>query len=340
MGFHYYDECPDSVETQMLRLGPATALTRANIPCLVWAEDALCFVHFVPTVLFALQLLVPDDKLQAAAAVIMSAMPFERISTPPEAWLERKLLDPSRPSCFPTSLYLKSTIPCDVRDYDDPGEIYLHPQSIFHIDISDHTRSTTLASTLPPEFSAVRFPTRPAFFDALISTTFDPPGGRRVYNFHLNLQTYMSYLLLYTMRTGPLLPNGELAPQSAALRDSLRPENRQLFEKYCTRTQGRKGTTWYEDMLARREFMKAQGYGYFFSSYRVLTILSTPVNRPLPRDAQLLVARREAGVRTVQDLRALGRAAMGGDRSVSCFFPSNTDFTFPIPGLHQVPRPQ
>jgi hypothetical protein len=111
-----------------------------------------------------------------------------------------------------------------------------------------------------------------------------------------------------------------LEPQVAALRDSLRPENRQLFEKYCTRTQGGK-RTWYEDMLARREFMKAQGYGCFFSSYRVLTILSTPVNRPLPRDAQLLVARREAGVRTVQDLRALGHIAIGGDRSVASFLP-------------------
>ncbi|KAJ6620486.1 hypothetical protein B0H10DRAFT_2358890 [Mycena sp. CBHHK59/15] len=96
MGVHF-DECPRTLQTHVLRLQPAAALTHANIPCLVWAEDALSFVHLVPTELFALQLLVPDDKLEEAAAIITSAMPFERMSSPPEHWLEWKLVDPRRP---------------------------------------------------------------------------------------------------------------------------------------------------------------------------------------------------------------------------------------------------
>ncbi|KAJ6581809.1 hypothetical protein B0H19DRAFT_927743 [Mycena capillaripes] len=250
--------CQDSVETQALWLRSATALIHANIPCLVWAEDALSFVHFVPTGLFALQLLVPDHKLEDAAAAVMSAMPLERMSTPPEEWLEFKLADPSRPSCFPTSLHLKSTLPEDVRNYYDPRDIYLHPQSAFHIDISDHTRSTTLASTLPHQFSALRFPTRLAFLDALIDTIYDPPGRRRVHKLHSKLGVYLSYLLLYTLRIDPpVLPNGELKPQFAAVCDSLRPQNCDLFGKHCGL--GSSKSDWYYDMLARREFMKAKG---------------------------------------------------------------------------------
>ena len=58
---HFYDSSTDSVETQDVRLKPARAISDAHIPCLVWAEDALSFAHFVPTCLFALQLLVPTN---------------------------------------------------------------------------------------------------------------------------------------------------------------------------------------------------------------------------------------------------------------------------------------
>ncbi|KAJ7745410.1 hypothetical protein DFH07DRAFT_963302 [Mycena maculata] len=63
------------------------------------------------------------------------------------------------PSYLPGSLYLRSSVPDNVRHEDEPGEIFLHPQSFFNIDISDHSRSTTLVSTLPPEYTARRFPT-------------------------------------------------------------------------------------------------------------------------------------------------------------------------------------
>ncbi|KAJ6514928.1 hypothetical protein C8R47DRAFT_1089102 [Mycena vitilis] len=282
MGIHFYDECPHSIKGQILRLRPAAALTRANIPCLIWAEDALCFAHFVPTALFALQLVVPDDKIEAAAEAIVSARPFQRMSAPPERWLEWKILDPSRPSCFPTSLHLRSTTPDEAREHDDPGDIYLHPQSTFHIDISDDARSTTLASTLPLEFSALRFPTRTAFLDALIDTYYDPPGALRVYNFARDLTlVYLSYILLYTLRTDPpVLPNGELKAEYAAVRDSLRPENRLLFERHCGKLQDTESSSWYDNMLARRQFMQAQG---------------TPNLRPLPLDVKLSMARRETG---------------------------------------------
>ncbi|KAJ7477192.1 hypothetical protein B0H11DRAFT_1295096 [Mycena galericulata] len=260
MGLHYYDECPDTVETQVLRLEPAAALTAANIPCLVWAEDALCFVHFVPTFLFALQLIVPDYKVEEASTTITSVLPYERMDKPSKRWLENRLFDPDRRSVFPpTSLYLKSTIPTDLRHEDEPGEVYIHAQSFFNIDVSDHSRSVTLESTLLPAFASVRFPTRPAFLDSLFETQIDPPHGHRLLRLSTVLGTYIGYLFIYTLRTHPrVLPDGQLEPEHASVCASLRPENRPLFEEFIRRTQPDPGGD--RQRLARREFLKAQGY--------------------------------------------------------------------------------
>ncbi|KAJ7499504.1 hypothetical protein FB451DRAFT_1004537, partial [Mycena latifolia] len=215
------------------RIHPATALTRANIPCLVWGKDALAFVYSRPALLsdWELQLVVPDDKLEGAALTITSAMPFKRMSTPPERWLEPDTIDPSRPSCFPHSVYLKSTIPDDVREDDYPGEIDLHPESALSFDISDHTRSTTL-TYLPHEYAALRFPTRTAFLDALLDVSMDPPSGVRVWELAWRLNELISHIITYTLRAKPVLPNGELEPEHASVLNSLRPENRPIFQAY------------------------------------------------------------------------------------------------------------
>ncbi|KAJ7477194.1 hypothetical protein B0H11DRAFT_1295037 [Mycena galericulata] len=266
MGIHYYDECPETVQTQMLRLEPAAALIAANIPCLVWAEDTLSFIHFVPTYLFALQLLVPDDKVENAAAVITSGMPYERTDKPHNSWLENRLFDPERNSVFPSaSLYLKSTIPTDLRNEDTPGDVYIHPQSFWNIDVADHSRSVTLASTLPPAFAAVRFPTRPAFLDSLFDTQIDPPHGRRLLRLSMFLGSFIGYFFTYTLRADPrVLPDGQLEPEHAMVCASLRPENQNLFKEFMRAGQR---TEFDPDgnkrRLARREFLKAQGYSFF-----------------------------------------------------------------------------
>ncbi|KAJ7499693.1 hypothetical protein FB451DRAFT_1385377 [Mycena latifolia] len=64
------DESDHPIKKFLQRIQPATALTHANIPSLLGD--------------WQLQLIVPDDKLEAAAATITSAMPFKRMSIPPK----------------------------------------------------------------------------------------------------------------------------------------------------------------------------------------------------------------------------------------------------------------
>ena len=79
MAVHFYDESPSPPDEQLARLDPPIALHKEGIPCVVWAEDALSFVHQVPTSLFDQQLLVPDDCLEAAAQAICSTLPYTRL---------------------------------------------------------------------------------------------------------------------------------------------------------------------------------------------------------------------------------------------------------------------
>lgn len=90
---HFYDSSTDSVETQDVRLKPARAISDAHIPCLVWAEDALSFAHFVPTCLFALQLLVPDEYVHEACSAVATKLPYIQIGEPNQAWLEHRFIN-------------------------------------------------------------------------------------------------------------------------------------------------------------------------------------------------------------------------------------------------------
>jgi hypothetical protein len=106
---HFYDSSTDSIETQDTRLKPARAISDAHIPCLVWAEDALSFAHFVPTGLFALQLLVPDEHVHEASSVVETRLSYVQIEEPNQAWLEHKFINCDQPTCFPNSVHLQLT---------------------------------------------------------------------------------------------------------------------------------------------------------------------------------------------------------------------------------------
>jgi hypothetical protein len=160
MGLHFYDSSTDSAETQHIRLAPARAITHAGIPYLVWAEDALSFVHFVPTSLFSLQLLVPDEHLEDAASAILSKLSYKRHKEPDLEWRGFPFADREERSCFPESIFFEMTKPPHLRSEDDPETILLHPMSYFSFDIRDHSLSVTLVPPLPTENSEIRFPTR------------------------------------------------------------------------------------------------------------------------------------------------------------------------------------
>ena len=73
---HFYDECPYGLDEQEIRLGAARVLVNAGIRCLVHFEDALAFIHFVPTVLFGLYFVVADQDVDRAANAITNALPY------------------------------------------------------------------------------------------------------------------------------------------------------------------------------------------------------------------------------------------------------------------------
>jgi hypothetical protein len=224
----------------------------AHIPCLVWAEDALSFVHFVPTCLFALQLLVPDEHVHAASSAIASKSSYTLMDGPNESWLEYVIVDSGQPSCFPSSVHLRLILR---QHEDDPETIHIHPQSFFSVDIRNHTLSTNLA-LLTLLNSQIRFLTRTAFLDSLIGTLLDPPIGFRHWKLTQNLGVYIGYIITYTLRAYPrVLPNGELEPEHKSVLLSLKPENRNYFDARIRRTS--KG--WFSDVKERRTFLERAG---------------------------------------------------------------------------------
>ena len=226
-------EFRETIETQETRLKPAKAISDASIPCVVWAEDGLSFVHFVPTCLFDLQLIVPDEHVEAACSAITSRLPYTKMDGPCENWLEFRIVDRRQPSCFPNSAYLKRTTP---GEEDDPKNVYIHPQSFFSVDVRNYDLSTTLPPPLTD--SRIRFLTRTAFLDALIATILDPPIAFRHWRFSCMLDVYISYFLIYTLRAFPrILPSGELESEHKSVLESLKPENRPFFDGRIRRTE-------------------------------------------------------------------------------------------------------
>ncbi|KAH7884839.1 hypothetical protein F5I97DRAFT_1508751 [Phlebopus sp. FC_14] len=257
MGIHYYDTCTEPFEAQCIRLKPARVLTEAQIPCMVWAEDALSLAHFVPTALFAQHLIVPDDLIALASSTIQSG--FSYTVGPANTWTEIKPFDPDKTSPFPHSIHLHSTVPAELRDEDDPPMVIIHPHSDFSLDVRDHSLSTSLVPPLPASYSAIRFPTRVAFLDSLVSMILDPPSGRKQWKFINQMIVFISYINMYTRPLREVqpyvLPSGELDPRCADVVASLREENRSYLDDYL---RGRK-RAWAVNVVKRRTVLERMG---------------------------------------------------------------------------------
>ncbi|KJA28553.1 hypothetical protein HYPSUDRAFT_712661 [Hypholoma sublateritium FD-334 SS-4] len=226
---HFYDKCPCSLQEQKQRLEAACALSNAGIPCMVHLEDALAFIHFVPTGLFALNLVVADQDVDRASNIITGALPYDVHTGVIEHYCESILLDPAQTRVYTTSTYLPRSVPAVM---DEPMLIIVHPQSRFNFNVADHARSVPL----PPFPNSIRFPTLAALIDSLIENYLNPsPVGYAPHKESLDFRVYMSYILLYTLRhQGPaVLPNGDLHPNCVEVMQSLRPENRSYFEDYA-----------------------------------------------------------------------------------------------------------
>ncbi|THH07071.1 hypothetical protein EW146_g9431 [Bondarzewia mesenterica] len=206
----------------------------------------------------------------------------KRLTGPHPYWLEHKIFDRGQPNCYPDSVALELTTPQSARHEDDPTDIFIHPSSYFSFDVCDHTLSVSLVPPLSPANSDLRFPTRTAFLDSMIATILDPPIGFRHGKLTQQLEGFISYIRLYTLRAYPrVLPNGDLEPEHAAVLASLRPENRHWFESKVRKTY----KDWATQVQARRAILESIGR-------------TSGAQRPFPRDRFDIWSRQVRGFHT------------------------------------------
>jgi hypothetical protein len=186
---HLYDSSPYSLKSQNIRLKAASALSAASIKSLVWGEDALAFVHFVPAGLTGLHLVVADHDVQVAFIKITDSLPYEVFTGFVKDYVEFIAIHPDQPRFFPNSVHLQPTTPLNERDVDDPDMIFVHPHSQFYLDVQDDTRSLSL----PPFPDNIRFPTRTAFLDSMIATILDPHSDRVSVGLGTMARSWVSY---------------------------------------------------------------------------------------------------------------------------------------------------
>ena len=250
---HFYDSSPYTLKSQTIRLKAAALVSAAHIKSLVWGEDALAFVYFVPVNLSALHLVVADQDLHVTSTKLTDSLPYEPFTGIDINYNEFIAIHPEQPRIFPDSVYLQLTTPPNERDVDDPDMIFVHPQSQFYLDINDDSRSLSL----PPFPDNIRFPTRTSFLDSTIATILDPPSGRVSGKRSSMLRVWISYLFTYTLRNYPrVLSTGNLEPEHAELMSSLKPENRPYFEDF---TRG-PSIPWKEHVLRRKEVLEKLGH--------------------------------------------------------------------------------
>ncbi|KAG6849435.1 hypothetical protein H0H93_008511 [Arthromyces matolae] len=218
-----HDSSPYSPESVERRLRAARVLSKAGIKCLVWGEDALAFVHFVPTVLFGLHLVVSEDDVVRASNAITASLPYEVYTPFNDTYVDSRTMNPSQPLIYPRSVHLRTK----PEDEDDPETILIHPHSEVAIDLDDPLRSVTL----PPFPSNILFPTRVAFIDCILDHILDPPNGREFFRLSLKISSWLAYFYSYTLPVIPsVLPNGDIEPERKKVMRALKPENQAYFE--------------------------------------------------------------------------------------------------------------
>lgn len=257
---HLYDSSPYSIKSQTIRLKAAGALSVADIKSLVWGEDALAFVYFIPANLSALHLVVADQDVHVASTKVTDALPYEVFTGIDKNYNEFIGIYPDQPRIFPNSMYLQLTTPLNERNVDDPDMIFIHPQSQFYLEVQDDSRSLSLS----PFPDNIRFPTRTAFLDAMIATMLDPPSGRVSGKLGMLLTCWISYLLTYNLKNYPrVLPSGDLEPERAEVLSSLKPENRPYFDDFVRGP----SIPWKEHVLRRKEVLEKLGCVQFSVSF-------------------------------------------------------------------------
>ncbi|KAF5339448.1 hypothetical protein D9611_009773 [Ephemerocybe angulata] len=241
----------DEIEGQLL---PARALGSSGIPSVVFAEDAPAFVHFVPTFAFQFTVHVPDELVQEAVQHLQKEIPSYHVTQE----RDYRLLDNDGVCALPRAVQLQWDASEEKELLHTPEEILIVPQSHFHFDVNDPTRSRGLIPPFDPSNSRILFPTMPAFLDAIIDTMFEPVDGVSHFYFKMSyLSCFLSYLVLYNVRdydgcTDPA--TDELLPAAKALLEGVKAENLPFLETFM-RTGSTRLTP--PEVRAERERIKA-----------------------------------------------------------------------------------
>ncbi|KAG2024108.1 hypothetical protein CC2G_001695 [Coprinopsis cinerea AmutBmut pab1-1] len=278
MGIHFYETSPSGPPEQQGRLGPARALVASQIPSVVWAEDALSFVHRVPTELFDFQILVPDDKVHVAAQEICHRRPYSIVDgSKDEIWLDYKLYNQERPPAFKfgeTSLLLNNS---EAKGHE-PDRVLVHAASTFHFDLADSSRTCLNPDPPDPESSPIRYPTLAAFLDSLVDTFYEPPLPYLHQIFRSRLKVFLSYLFLYSVgHEGNLVVEDPVTkeklpiPECMRLLQEVKYENRPFLIRRILRSQ----VLDYHDGFIERRELKAERLEAFRNPRMSLALLHT-----------------------------------------------------------------
>ena len=231
----FYDYHPPPPEEQHKRLVALRDLNARGIPCILWAEDALCYVYRVATSLFDQQILVPDELLAAAAAVLQEG---RYVPTDP-AWDYAEIYGPNKGrSPFPNSIRLRHLDIPDDEPYKLeplPGYILLLPQSYFALDVKDKERFRTLVPPLPVSNSDILVPNYHTFVAGLVHFIMNPPTGLDVPRPHAmgnsTHNIFLGYLTSWRVKydTDVAPPIQQLFPEEEKILSELQTEEARWY---------------------------------------------------------------------------------------------------------------
>lgn len=223
MGVFFGHEPPPASE-QHERLIALRTLIERGIPCILWGEDTLNYALRVPTNLFDQQIIVPDESMSAAAAILQEGK--YRPARLRETWSE--WFQPDKLP-LPDAVRLKHV---DIPDghphklYPLPQHILLLPQSYYGLDHHSEARFQSLVPPLPPSNREIRVPKWHTFMEGLAHATFWPPTGYFHKRAHLLNMIFVEYLLLYRVEYNEKDSRYSAGP--------LHPEERRIVSEMTT----------------------------------------------------------------------------------------------------------
>jgi hypothetical protein len=232
MGYWYeYRPPPDE---QHKRLVALRQLTSRGIPCILWGEDALDYVHSVPTSLFDQKIIVPDESLESASVVLQEG----RYVPAPFTHHYYDWFGPNvGKSAFPRGIFLKHLDIPDDEPYKLellPGYILLLPQSYYGFDVRSKERFQSLVPPLDVSNGDILTPKFHTFLEGLVVFRLNPPVPHETPHITgwLRNETFMEYLMRYRVKyedDGDAPPPQELLPEERVILSELQTEDARWY---------------------------------------------------------------------------------------------------------------